>query len=169
MSTICKDAPIMKILLIIADAHMHKLRVGVCPLDARKRRFRWSRWPLWRPRATSEWRLIDGSIEPIPWMLERIWWDQRPYRTATGAYRVADHFVGAACRSSWRRARFAFAGEALRHADAIVVGMAERTGRASSPISGTAKWRESIAMRSRAASGSPACHPRRDLCGAAAT
>lgn len=118
----------MKLLIIMPDAHMHKLRIGshvrsmremplsICTLAA-----------LTPSYQDMDIRLVDGSVDRVPLEYDA---DLVAISIITGcansAYAIADHF----------RARnipvvlggvhvTILPGEAIRHADAIVIGRAE--------------------------------------------
>lgn len=119
----------MRILLIMPDAHMHKMRIGFHVRSMREAPLTLSTLAALVQDADIEWKLVDGSIGDIPL-------DENAdligisviTGTANAAYRIADHY-----RS--RNIPVVLGGihvtllpsEASAHADAIVVGMAERT------------------------------------------
>jgi len=118
----------MKILLIMPDAHMHKLRVGAHVRSMREAPLSLTTLAALVPDPDIEWTLVDGSVDPIPLDAEA---DLVGISVITGnarlAYRIADHFrcrkipvvLGGVHVSI-------LPGEATVHADSIVIGMAER-------------------------------------------
>ncbi len=108
---------------------MHKLIVGAHVRSMREAPLSLTTLAALVPDPDVEWKIVDGSVDPIP-MDEPA--DLVGISVITGnarpAYRLADHY---------RRRGIAVVlggvhvtilpGEAARHADAIVIGMAERT------------------------------------------
>ncbi len=120
----------IKVLLIMPDAHMHKLIIG-----SFKRSFREAPLSLTTLAALTgedpdiEYQLIDESVDPVPL-------DARPdlvgisviTGTARRAYALADHFRRKGIPVVLGGVHVtAMPEEARRYADTIVLGMAERT------------------------------------------
>ncbi|MEI6150140.1 MAG: cobalamin-dependent protein [bacterium] len=119
----------MKILLIMPDAHMHKLRIGGFVCSLREAPLTLTMLAALIPDPDIEWELVDGSVSPIP--IDRHA-DLVGISVITGnacrAYELADQY---------RRMRIpvvlggvhvtVLPDEAAQHADALVMGLAERT------------------------------------------
>lgn len=118
----------MKVLLLMPDAHMHKLRVGGRLRSMREAPLTLTTLAALAADPDVEWKIVDGSVDPIP-LDERA--DLVGISVITGnafrAYELADHYR--------RRGIPVVLGgvhvtilpdEAAPHADAIVVGLAER-------------------------------------------
>lgn len=118
----------MKLLLIMPDAHMHTLRVGpfvrsmremplsICTLAA-----------LTPPHPDIEIKLVDGSVDPIPLDYAA---DLVGISVITGcansAYALADHYRQRQIPVVLGGVHVTILpGEALNHADAILIGRAE--------------------------------------------
>ncbi|MEN6626496.1 MAG: radical SAM protein [Candidatus Sumerlaeia bacterium] len=120
----------MKILLLMPDAHMHKLKIG--PLVRSMREAPLSLTTLAAlagGRSGIEIRIVDGSVDTIPL-------GEHPdlvgisviTGTAPAAYRIADHYRRRGIPVVLGGVHVTILpGEAIRHADSIVIGMAERT------------------------------------------
>lgn len=119
----------MKLLIIMPDAHMHKLKIGphvrsmremplsICTLAA-----------LTPPDPDIDIRLVDGSVEPIPLDAEA---DLVAISLITGCaasgYALADHYRARGIPVVLGGVHVTILpGEAIRHADAIVIGRAEQ-------------------------------------------
>jgi radical SAM superfamily enzyme YgiQ (UPF0313 family) len=120
----------LKILLIMPDAHMHKLYIG-----SHVRSFREAPLSLSTLAALTgddpdiEYRLVDESIDVVPLDAQV---DLVGISVITGtarrAYALADHFQGRGLSVVLGGVHVtAMPEEARRYADAVVVGMAERT------------------------------------------
>jgi radical SAM superfamily enzyme YgiQ (UPF0313 family) len=120
----------MKILLIMADADMHKLRIGSFTRSFREAPISTTTLAaLTEDQPDVEYRLVDESVDPVPLDYPA---DLVGISVLTGtarrAYALADHFRA-------RGIPVVLGGihvtlrpeEAARFADSIVVGMAERT------------------------------------------
>jgi radical SAM superfamily enzyme YgiQ (UPF0313 family) len=119
----------MKILLIMADAHMHKIRVGSFVRSMREAPLSLTTLAGMTPDLPDvEYQLIDESVDPVPL-------DARPdlvgisvlTGTARRAYAIADHFRRAGIPVVLGGIHVTLLPEEARQfADTIVVGMAER-------------------------------------------
>lgn len=120
----------MNILLIMPDAHMHKLRFGPFVRSMREA-------PLSLPTLAAltpnhdgtKIHIVDGSVSPIPMDAEA---DLVGISVITGtantAYRIADHYRARKIPVVLGGVHVSILpGEAMRHADSIVIGMGERT------------------------------------------
>lgn len=119
----------MKILLIMPDARMHKVRLFRYVRSLREAPLSLTALAGLIPDSDIEWRLVDGSVEDIPMDVDA---DLVGISVITGtacdSYRIADHYRE-------RGAKVVLGGvhvtmlpdEAAEHADAIAVGFAERT------------------------------------------
>lgn len=119
----------MKILLLMPDAHMHKLRVGSHVRSMREAPLSLTTLAALLPDERDiEWKIVDGSVDPIP-LGESA--DLVGISVITGnagrAYALADHFRRRGIPVVLGGVHVTLlAGEALRHADSVVIGMAER-------------------------------------------
>lgn len=120
----------MRILLILPDAQMHKFRIG-------KRVWSMREAPLTLPTLAGltagetdlEYRLVDGSVENIPLDADA---DLVGISVITGnaprAYALADYFRKRGIPVVLGGVHVTLLpGEAVAHADAVVLGMAETT------------------------------------------
>ena len=153
----------MKVLLLMADANMHKFRVFGRWKSAREAPLTLTTLAaLGADQPDIEFRLVDESIDRVP-LDEPA--DLVAISVLTGtaprAYALADHFR--------RRGIPVVLGgihvsilpdEAARHADAVVVGMAEETWPRLLRDFQAGRWRGSIAKNPSRAT-SPAASPRR--------
>ncbi len=120
----------MKILLLMPDAHMHKLRFGPYVRSMREAPLTLTTLAAMLPDEPDiEWRLVDGSIDPIPLDEDA---DLVGISVITGnavrAYQLADHYRRRGIPVVLGGVHVSILpGEALQHADSIVIGMAERT------------------------------------------
>ncbi len=120
----------MKILLIMADAHMHKLRFGSYVRSMREAPLSISTLAAMTPDLPEvEYRLIDESVDPVPLDAEA---DLVGISVLTGtarrAYALADHFRRRGIPVVLGGAHVTLLpDEARQFADSIVVGMAEKT------------------------------------------
>lgn len=118
----------MKILLIMPDAHMHKLRIGPWVRSMREMPLSICTLAALTPSDPDiSIELVDGSVDQIPW-------DANPdlvgISVLTGcanqAYEIADHFRKKGVKVVLGGVHVTILpGEAARHADVIVVGQAE--------------------------------------------
>ena len=111
------------------DAHMHKLKIGPHVRSLREAPLSLTTLAALAPDADIEWRIIDGSVDPIPLDAEA---DLVGISVITGnaprAYRMADHFRARGMPVVLGGVHVSIPpGEALPHADSIVIGMAERS------------------------------------------
>jgi radical SAM superfamily enzyme YgiQ (UPF0313 family) len=118
----------MRILLFMPDAHMHKLRIGAHVRSMREAPLSLITLAALIPDGDIQWRVVDGSVDPIP-LDEKA--DLVGISIITGnavrAYRMADHFRRRGVPVVLGGVHVTILpGEALKHADSIVVGMAER-------------------------------------------
>ncbi|MFH1022814.1 MAG: radical SAM protein [Planctomycetota bacterium] len=118
----------MKILLIMPDAHMHKLRLGRRLRSMREAPLTLTTLAaLTPPDPDITIRLVDESIDPVPLEASA---DLVGISVITGcaprAYRLADHFRGRGIPVVLGGVHVTLLpDEASAHADAIVTGMAE--------------------------------------------
>lgn len=119
----------MKILLLMPDAHMHKLRFGAHIRSMREAPLSLITLAAMLPEDPDlDWRIIDGSIDEIPLDAEA---DLVGISVITGnavrAYAMADHFRSRGIPVVLGGVHVTILpGEAARHADSIVIGMAEK-------------------------------------------
>ena len=111
----------MKILLLMPDAHMHKLRIGPHVRSMREAPLSLTTLAALVPDPDIEWKIADGSVGPIPLDEEA---DLVGISVISGnavrAYAMADHFrrrgipvvLGGVHVTILR-------GEAMPHADSI--------------------------------------------------
>jgi len=65
----------MRILLIMPDAHMHKLRIGPFVRSMREAPLTLTTLAALVPDFPgTEIKIVDGSVDPIPWANQPIWW-----------------------------------------------------------------------------------------------
>ncbi len=120
----------MKVLLIMADAQMHKYHLGSHVRSAREAPLSLSTLAALTPdQPDVEYELVDESIDPVP--LDRAV-DLVGISVLTGtsrrAYALADHFRARGVKVVLGGAHVTLLPEEARQfADCIVVGMAERT------------------------------------------
>jgi len=119
----------MKILLLMPDAHMHRLKVGPYVRSMREAPLSLTTLAALLPEnGNIEWKIVDGSIDRIP--LEEhanLVGISVITGNAVRAYRLADHFrKRGICVVLGGVHVSILPGEALEHADSIVIGMAER-------------------------------------------
>lgn len=118
----------MKILLIMPDAHMHKLKIGPWVRSMREMPLSICTLAALTPDYPDiDIVLVDGSVDKIPWNSTP---DLVGISVLTGcanqAYRIADHFRAKGVKVVLGGVHVSILpGEAARHADAIVVGQAE--------------------------------------------
>jgi len=110
------------------DAHMHKLKIGAHVRSMLEAPLSLTTLAALLPDGDIEWKIIDGSIDPID-LDESA--DLVGISVITGnairAYQMADHFRGRGIPVVLGGVHVTILpGEAMPHADAIVVGMAER-------------------------------------------
>ncbi len=119
----------MRILLIMADAQMHKFHLGSFTRSSREVPLSLSSLAALAPAPDLEYRLVDESVEPVPldWPADLVGISVLT-GTARRAYALADHYR--------RRGVPVVLGgvhvtllpdEAARYADSVVVGMAEQS------------------------------------------
>jgi len=118
----------MKILLVMPDAHMHKLRIGRHVRSMREAPLSLITLAALVPDADIEWKVVDGSVDPIPLDDEA---DLVGISVITGnavrAYAMADHYRRRGIPVVLGGVHVTILpGEAMPHADSIVIGMAER-------------------------------------------
>ena len=118
----------MKILLLMPDAHMHKLKIGAHVRSMREAPLSLATLAALVPDPDIEWRIVDGSVDPIP-LDEPA--DLVGVSVITGnavrAYAMADHFRRRGIPVVLGGVHVTILpGEALPHADSIVIGMGER-------------------------------------------
>lgn len=120
----------MKLLLIMPDAHMHTLRFGGRVRSCREAPLTLTTLAaLAPPGAGVEIRCVDGSVEPVPLDCRA---DLVGISAITGcansAYAIADRYRGRGVPVVLGGVHVTILpGEALRHADAVVTGRAERS------------------------------------------
>ncbi|OGV43282.1 MAG: hypothetical protein A2X46_06490 [Lentisphaerae bacterium GWF2_57_35] len=120
----------MKILLLMPDAHMHKLKIGPHVRSMREAPLSLTTLAALTPELENlEIRIVDGSVDPIPMDAEA---DLVGISVITGtantAYQLADHYRRRGIPVVLGGVHVTILpGEALHHADSIVLGMAERT------------------------------------------
>lgn len=120
----------MKILLLMPDAHMHKLKIGRHVRSMREAPLSLTILAALLPEARDiEWKIVDGSVDAIPLDEEA---DLVGISVLTGtavrAYQMADHFRRRGIPVVLGGVHVTILpGEAMQHADAILIGMAERT------------------------------------------
>ena len=120
----------MKILLIMADADMHKLRIGSHTRSFREAPITTTTLAaLTADQPEVEYRLVDESVDVVPLDYPA---DLVGISVLTGtarrAYALADHFRGRGIPVVLGGIHVTLRpGEAAQFADSIVVGMAERT------------------------------------------
>ena len=120
----------MKILLLMPDAHMHKLKIGRHVRSMREAPLSLTTLAALLPDdGDIEWRIVDGSVDPIPWDARA---DLVGISVITGnavrAYQMADHYRRRGIPVVLGGVHVTILpGEAMQHADAVVIGMAERT------------------------------------------
>ncbi len=120
----------MRILLIMPDAHMHTLRIGSHRRSLREAPLTLTTLAaLTPPKPDLELRLVDGSVEPIPLDAPA---DLVGISVLTGcareAYRIADHYRARGIPVVLGGVHVTILpGEAAAHADALVIGAAERS------------------------------------------
>ncbi len=119
----------MKILLLMPDAHMHKLKIGPHVRSMREAPLSLITLAALVPDADIAWRVVDGSVDPIPLDATA---DLVGISVITGnalrAYRLADHFRARGMPVVLGGVHVSILpGEAMPHADSVVIGMAERS------------------------------------------
>ncbi len=120
----------MKILLIMADAHMHTLRIGPHVRSMREAPLTLTTLAaLAPPELDIQWRVVDESIDVVPLDFDA---DLVGISVLTGtanrAYALADHFRTREITTVLGGVHVTILPEeAARHADSIVVGMAEQS------------------------------------------
>ncbi len=120
----------MKILLIMPDAHMHKLRIGPYICSMREAPLTLTTLAALTPEdGDIDLELIDESIARVP-LDSQV--DLVAISAITGcaprAYRLADHFRRRGIPVVLGGVHVSILpGEAKQHADAVVIGMAERS------------------------------------------
>lgn len=118
----------MKILLLMPDAHMHKLHIGSHVRSMREAPLSLTTLAGLLPDDHDiEWRIVDGSVDPIPLEADA---DLIGISVITGnavrAYQMADHYRRRGIPVVLGGVHVSILpGEAMQHADAIVIGMAE--------------------------------------------
>lgn len=119
----------MKILLLMPDAHMHKLKAGPHVRSMREAPLSLITLAAMLPEDHEiDWKIVDGSIDQIP-LEEQA--DLVGISVITGnavrAYQLADHFRQRGIAVVLGGVHVSILpGEALEHADSIVIGMAEQ-------------------------------------------
>lgn len=118
----------MKILLLMPDAHMHKLRVGPHIRSMREAPLSLSTLAALADEPDIHYEIVDGSVDAIPMKADA---DLVGISVLTGtapaAYRIADHYRRRGIPVVLGGVHVTILpGEALEHADAVVIGMAER-------------------------------------------
>lgn len=119
----------MKLLLIMPDAHMHRLKIGPFVRSMREMPLSICTLAALTPEYPDlDIRLIDGSVEPVPLDYDA---DLVAISVITGcaasAYAIADHYRGRNTPVVLGGVHVTILpGEAIRHADAIVIGRAEK-------------------------------------------
>ncbi len=119
----------MKILLLMPDAHMHKLKTGFRFRSMREAPLSLTTLAAMLPEDRDiEWKIVDGSIDRIP-LEEQA--DLVGISVITGnavrAYQLADHYRRrGVCVVLGGVHVSILPGEALEHADSIVIGMGEQ-------------------------------------------
>lgn len=121
-------AAFVKILLIMPDAHMHKLKIGWHVRSMREAPLSLTTLAALVPDPDIHWRLVDGSVDSIPLDADA---DLVGISVITGnavrAYEMADHFRARGIPVVLGGVHVTILpGEAMKHADSIVIGMAER-------------------------------------------
>ena len=120
----------MKILLLMPDAHMHKLKIGSHVRSMREAPLSLTTLAALLPAERDiEWQIVDGSVDPIPLDAQA---DLVGISVITGnavrAYQMADHYRRRGIPVVLGGVHVTILpGEAMQHADAVVIGMAERT------------------------------------------
>jgi radical SAM superfamily enzyme YgiQ (UPF0313 family) len=120
----------MRILLIMPDAHMHKLRIGPWVRSLREAPLTLTTLAALVPDFPGvEIRLVDGSVDPVPLDAAA---DLVGISVITGcarpAYALAGHFRRRGIPVVLGGVHVTILpGEAIRHADSIVIGRAEET------------------------------------------
>jgi radical SAM superfamily enzyme YgiQ (UPF0313 family) len=120
----------MRVLLIMPDAHMHKLRIGPLVRSMREAPLTLTTLAALVPDFPGiEIKLVDGSVDPIP-LDEPA--DLVGISVITGcarpAYALAKHFRQRGIPVVLGGVHVTILpGEAIQHADSIVIGRAERT------------------------------------------
>lgn len=120
----------MRVLLIMADAQMHKFHVGSHVRSAREAPISLSTLAALTPdRPDIEYTLVDESVDPVPLDFEA---DLVGISALTGtcrrAYALADHFRSRGIPVVLGGAHVTILPEEARpYADCIVIGMAEKT------------------------------------------
>ena len=124
-----KEIISMKILLLMPDAHMHKLKIGPHLRSMREAPLSLTTLAALLPQEQDiEWKLVDGSVDPIP-LNESA--DLVGISVITGnavrAYQIADHYRQRGIPVVLGGIHVSILpGEAMTHADSVVIGMAER-------------------------------------------
>lgn len=118
----------MRILLIMPDAHMHKLRIGSHIRSMREAPLSLITLAALVPDPDIQWKFVDGSVDPIS-LDEPA--DLVGISVITGnairAYQMADHFRRRGIPVVLGGVHVTILpGEAMPHADSIVIGMGER-------------------------------------------
>jgi radical SAM superfamily enzyme YgiQ (UPF0313 family) len=118
----------VKVLLLMPDAHMHKLRVGGRIRSMREAPLSLTTLAALAPDPDIEWKLVDGSVDPIPRDEAA---DLVGISVITGnafrAYELADHYRRRGIPVVLGGVHVTILpGEAAPHADAVVLGLAER-------------------------------------------
>jgi radical SAM superfamily enzyme YgiQ (UPF0313 family) len=119
----------MKLLLIMPDAHMHKLRVGPWIRSMREAPLTLTTLAGLTMDADITLKLVDESVDRVPLDYPA---DLVGISVITGcaprAYALADHFRGRGIPVVLGGVHVSvLPGEAKQHADAVVIGMAERS------------------------------------------
>lgn len=120
----------MRILLIMPDANVHRLRFGRWNRSFREAPLTLTTLAALVPGdLKAEIRLVDESVEPLP---EELGWNVVGISCLTGtaqrAYRLADRYRAAGCRVVLGGVHATLCpDEAAAHADILVTGFAEET------------------------------------------
>jgi len=118
----------MNVLLIMPDAHMHKLRIGSFVKSMREAPLTLTTLAALIPKEENIcWKLVDESIDTIPWDFPA---DLVGISVLTGcatrAYKLAQHFKGQGIPVVLGGVHVSIMPEeAQKYADAVVVGDAE--------------------------------------------
>lgn len=118
----------MKIMLLMPDAHMHKIKIGSHVRSMREAPLSLTTLAALVPDEDIEWKIADGSVDAIP-LDERA--DLIGISVITGnavrAYAMADHFRRRGIPVVLGGVHVTILpGEAMAHADSIMIGMGER-------------------------------------------
>ena len=119
---------VMKILLLMPDAHMHKIKIGSYIRSMREAPLSLTTLAALLPDSDIEWKIVDGSVDKIN-LEERA--DLVGISIITGnairAYQMADHFRQRGIPVVLGGVHVTILpNEASQHADSIVIGMGER-------------------------------------------